>query len=279
MMRTLHPGYDRNVLTPPFGVVFRDHLDQQVIAGGLEVSLIDPRQPGGRAQQLHANPHGVFVAHRVRGLRSAVDGSSVPVSPAATRRFDLRVTDPLGRYVPLRLPVELPGDGLFQPSCLAHSPNDVLPHVPLYSAAARDVPAGHGEVRAELRLASDPAACVAWARLELWLDATLIAEGVADERGSALLICQLPALRDPPLRSSPAVAPGPRSQWNVSLRAFWDAGLAQETVPDLCRLQKLPEVTLLQSLSPSTPLGSLLLVAGSPLIARSAGSSFVFVGA
>jgi hypothetical protein len=65
----------------------------------------------------------------------------------------------------------------------------------------------------------------------------------------------------------------------VSLRVFWDASLAQETVPDLCRLRQLPEVTLLQSLSPSTPLGSLLLVAGSPLIARSAGSPFVFVGA
>jgi len=277
-MRTLRPGYDRNVLTPPFGVVFRDRLDQHVISAGLEVSLSDPQQPGGPTQRLEANGHGVFVAHRVRGLRSADDGIG-PVSPVPMRRFDLHVTDPLGRYIPLRLPAELPSDGLFQPACLALSPSVALPHVPLYSSAARDVPAGYGEVRTDLRLASNPAARAAWARLELWLDATLIAEGVADERGSALLICPLPALRDPPLRSSPAGAQGPLSEWTVSLRAFWDASLAQETVPDLCRLHKVREVTLLQSLSPATPLGSLLLVASSPLIVRSAGSSFVFVGA
>lgn len=278
MMRVLRPGYDRNLLTPPFGVVFRDRLDQHVISEGLEVSLSDPQQPLERAQRLEANGQGVFVAHRVRGLRLA-DDDTAPVSPMPSRRFDLQVTDPLARYVPLRMSAELLSDGLFQPACLALSPNVAMPHVPLYSAAARSVPAGFGELRADLRLASNPQAGAAWARLELWLDATLIAEGVADARGTALLICPLPALRDPPLRSSPPGSQGPRSEWLVTLRAFWEPSLAQASVPDLCQLQQLPEVTLLQRLTPATPLGSMLLVAGAPLIARSANESFVFVGA
>ncbi|GJH13052.1 hypothetical protein CBA19CS11_29460 [Caballeronia novacaledonica] len=278
MIRTLAPGFDQNVLTAPFGVMFCDRLDQRAIAAGLEVSLSDPQRPGSSAQRLTANREGIFVAHAVRGLRRA-DNPATLLSPAATRRFDLQVTDTLGRYVPLRLSAALPSAGLFEPACMIFSPvSAALPHVPLYSAVSRDIPAGMGVVRADLRLASDPDAGAAWARLELWLDDALIAEGVADQRGSALLLCPLPAPRDPPLHSSPAGVPGVRS-WDVRLRAFWSAQLADDPVPDLCELQQFPEVSLLQSVSPATLLGPTVLRAGSPLIIRSAGSSFVFVSA
>lgn len=278
MMRTLRPGFDRNVLTAPFGVVFRDRLDQQVVAAGLDVRLRDPQRPGSGSQRLAANGQGVFVAHRVRGLRQP-DPGAPPVSPAPTRRFELEVTDPLGRYVPLRLAAALPGDGLFEPACMARSPAAALPHVPLYSAAARSLPGGYGVVRADLRLASNPEAGAAWARLELWCEGALLAESVADARGSALLLCPLPRLREPTLRSSPPAIHGPRSDWDVDLRAFWDANSASAAVPDLCELQQLPEVPLLHSVSPATPLGPQLLLAGTPLVVRSAGSSFLFVGA
>ncbi|MDM0001820.1 hypothetical protein QTI24_24645 [Variovorax sp. J22P240] len=278
MMRTLRPGFDRNVLAAPFGVMFRDRLDHRVVSAGLEVRLSDPQRPGGSAQHLTANAHGVFVAHKVRGMRS-LDEAAVPVSPATTRRFDLHVTDPLGRYLPLRLPADLPSDGLFEPACLTQSPGAASPHVPLYSAAARNVSAGYGVVRADLRLASDPDVGAAWARLELWLDSMLIGEGVADQRGCALLLCPLPTLLDPPLRTSPPGLPIARSSWEVSLRAFWDEAVARDVVPDLCELKQMPDVPLLRGVSPATPLGLSLLVAGSPLVVRSDGSSFVFVGA
>ena len=276
MTRMLRPSFDQNVLTPVLGVMFRNCVDARVVSAGLLVSLKDPQQPNLSAQQLTANGYGVFVAHQVRRLRTLGAWS-----PVAIRRYTLKVEDPLGRYLPMTIPADLPGEGLLQPACLSTSPGAAMPHVPLYSAAAHTVPQGHAEVRVDLRLASKPDTAAAWARLELWLDDTdtLLAEGLADERGGALLLCALPALRDPPLRASPPGTQAPLSNWNVRLRAFWNPAIAQAKVPDLCALHSLPEVPLLQDTAPPRPLAAAMLMAGSPLVIRSDGSSFVFVGA
>jgi hypothetical protein len=279
MMRALRPGFDHNVLSALFGVVFRDRLDSRVVAAGLNVSLRDPRRPGSAAQRLAPNGQGVFVAHAVRGLRAHAGGQAASASPSPTRRFELAVSDPLGRYLPLRVPADLPHPDLFEPAYMAGSPGADAPHVPLYSAAARPVSTGCGVLRADLRLASNPAAGAAWARLELWLDTALIAEGMADRRGSALLLFALPALRDAPLRSSPHSMPDAHASWQLTLRCFWDPRLAQAEVPDLYDLQQAAEVPLLQRRSPATTLDHCLLQAGAALIVRSDESSFVFVGA
>jgi hypothetical protein len=276
VIRTLRPGFDRHVLRAPFAVMFRDRLDAAVVADGLRVELRDARRPGP-AQPLTANPHGVFVAHTVRGLRPLTEGAGA--SPPAQRRFRLTVADTHGRFVPLRMDADLPVDGLFQPACLDASPSDAEPHVPLFSAATRPVPAGLVVVRADLRLASDPAAAAAWARLELWLGDHMLAEGVADRRGAALLLCPLPPLRDPPVHGSSPDARAEPARWDVTLRACWVAGHAELAVPDLCALLQLPEVTLLEQTAPARPLGPLVLEAGVPLIVRSAHSSFLFVDA
>jgi hypothetical protein len=178
------------------------------------------------------------------------------------------------------MPVDLPVDGLLNLACLGTSPGAALPFVPLFNATTGTVPAGHAEVRVDLRLAST-ADAAAWARLELWLEDpdTLLAEGLADARGSALLVCALPALRDPPLRASPSGSQAPLKNWTVSLRAFWNQAIARVQVPDLCDLHNLPEVPLLQGTASQHPLAPSLLTAGSPLVIRSDGSSFVFVGA
>jgi hypothetical protein len=278
MMPLLRPGFDRNVLAAPFGVLFRDRIDQRVVAEGLAVSLRDPRQPDSRVRLLAPNRQGVFVAHAVPGLRPGGDGLA-PDSPLQTRLMELTVSDSWGRYVPLRMSAELPYEGLFEPACMADSPGTALPHVPLYSAAARQASTAWGMLRADMRLASDPAEGAAWARLELWLDAGMIGEGVADRRGSVLLLCALPALRDPPLRASPSAGPEARSSWEVTLRAFWTPGLAEADIPDLCELRRAPEVPLLQNVASAMPLGPCVLQAGVPSVVRSTGSSFVFVGA
>ena len=275
MTRMLRPGFDWHVLTPVFAVMFRDRLDAHVVSEGLRVSLSDPALPNQAAQPLAANGYGVFVAHQVRGLHLPAD----PASPPPTRQYILQVEDPLGRYLPLRMLADLPTDGLFEPACLLRSPANAMPHVPLFSTSARMLPAACGEVRVDLGLDAADDTPAAWARLELRLDSdgSLLAEGLADARGSALLPFALPALVDPPLSASP---PGPPlSTWPVRLHAFWNPAVAAEAIPDLCDLQALPEVPLLQTLAPSTPLAPALLVAGLPLVIRSTGSSFVFVGA
>jgi len=278
MMPVLRPGFDRNVHDALFGVVFRDQFDGRVVADGLRVSLGDPHRPAGAAQRLAPNGQGVFVAHALRGLRAG-PGATPPASPAPTRRYDLIVSDALGRYLPLRVPAELPHPDLFEPPCMAGSPGAAAPHVTLYSAAARQAPAGCAVLRADLRLASDPGQGAAWARLELWLDGAPIAEGMADSRGSALLLFAPPALRDAPLHGSPPGAPAPLPSWQLTLRAFWNPGLARATVPDLCELRQALEVPLLQRRAPPAPLEPCVLQAGVPLILRSDESSFVFVGA
>ncbi len=266
--RQLRPGFDRNLVVAPFGVMFRDRLDRQVIADGLTVELSELRRPE-RKQRLDTNRHGVYVAHAVPRMRLPADFDTV--SPPVIRRFNLDVSDTLARFVPLRVSVDLPGHGLFQPECLAASPSEHQPHVPLFSASTRSVPAGVAAVRADLRLDSDHERPAAWARLELWLGPTLLAEGVADERGGALLLSPLPAPRDPPLHGSPADGAFERTSWEVTLRAYWDAAIAREPVPNLCTLRRLPEVPVI----PDT----FVLRSGTPLLARSAGSSFLFVGA
>jgi hypothetical protein len=276
MTRTLRPGFDRNVLAPVLGVMFRDRVDGRTVRDGLVVSLKDPQQPLLPRQPLMVNGYGIFIAHQVSRLRARPESS-----PVATRRFTLEVEDTLGRYLPLTIAADLPTEGLLEPDCLSTSPGSDTPHVPLYSAPARTVAAGQAEVRVDLRVASSPNAPAAWARLELWLadTDTLLAEGLADERGSALLPCALPALRDAPLHTSPPGAQAPPSNWNVRLRAFWSPAIAQAKVPDLCDLHSLPEVPLLQASSPPGPLPPAVLVAGSPLVIRSNGSSAVYVGA
>jgi hypothetical protein len=275
MTQALRPGFDQHVLTPVLGVMFRNRADSPAVSDGLIVTLKDPQQPNLSPQALAANGYGVFVAHQVRGV-----GAAGAASPPATRRYTLAVEDRLGRYLPMTMPVDLPIKGLLELACLATSPGASLPFVPLFNASTGTVPAGHAEVRVDLRLASN-AQGAAWARLELWREDTdtLLAEGLADARGSALLVCALPALREPPLRASPPGSQAPLKNWSVSLRAFWNQAIARARVPDLCDLLHLPEVPLLQGIASHRPLAPALLTAGSPLVIRSDGSSCVFVGA
>lgn len=273
MSRELRHGFDRQVIEAPFGVVFRDCLDRRVIADGLSVELSDVRRPD-RKQRLSANGRGVFVAHTLPRLRPTADDGAA--SPPVSRRFSLSVSDAQARFLPLRLEAELPATGLYHADCLGSSPTVDEPHLPLYSAATRQVPAGLGEVRADLRLGSNPELAAAWARLELWLGNTLLVEGLADEHGAALLLCPLPPpreppLREPPLRASPPASPFERWRWEVRLRVYWDPALALEARPEFCALRQAPEITPAPA--------DFTLQGGRPLIARSPRSPFLFVGA
>lgn len=275
-LRELRPGFDTRELTPVLGVMFRDGFDGRVVSHGLKVRLSDPAQPLLSPRALSANGHGAFACHALRGMRAG--GRQ---GPATTRRYDLKVEDELGRYLPMSVPADLPHAGLFEPAFLPPSPTAATPHVPLFSAPARTVPAGVGEVRVELRLASNPQQPAAWARLELRLaaDGRVLARGLADSRGYALLLCALPAPVELPLDGAPAQVQPPLTDWPVSLQAFWSPAIAAATLPDLSALQSLPPVSLLQDLSatPPTPLAPARLVAGSPLVIRGSGSSFVYI--
>jgi hypothetical protein len=277
MTRTLRPGFDRIVRTAPLGVQFRDVLDRRVVSDGLRVDVWDAQRPD-RPLGLHASPSGVFVAHALPGISGFGGQDVTSPMPTGEDRFRLSVRDPLGRYVEASIALALPGNGLFEPACLHESPPHGLPHVPLYSAATRPLPSALAVVRSDLRLASNHERPASWARLELWLGAVRLAIGVADAHGTVLLLAPLPAPREPTRRASPP-AGFERAVWDVSLRAYWNAAHYAQPVPDVCDVHLQPEVGLLRTRAPATPLGELQLRAGEPLIVRAADSSFLFVAA
>ena len=272
--RQLRDSHDVLELRALFGVLFRDSFDGRIVAEGLDVEL--RRAGSGPWQRLASHPHGAFAVHTLRGLRRPLEGSP------PTRRYELRMHDALARFLPLEVAVDLPTEGLYDPMLDPGSPPPREPAIPLYSAPGRTVVGGAGTVRAALRRASDPARPASWARMELWFGTTRLGEGVADQGGELLLPCRLPPPRDPPLHGSPPTpaAGFERLRWDVNLRAFWDPALAGRERPDLHVLHTQPEVALLRgAVSPSTPLGPQVLRAGLPLVARSDGSPFLFVGA
>jgi hypothetical protein len=276
MTRELKPGFDRLVLPAPFGVLFRDSFDGRVVKGGLRVQLRDVLS--GHTQWLASNGHGVFSAPSVRGWRGTEDEED---SPAFTRSYHLSVVDEEQRFLPLVLQCRLPTRGLLDPEPGSASPAPREPAVPLFSAPTRQLPAGGGVVRAELRRASSggPAA---WARLEVWHEDVLLGEGVADALGRLLVPCRLPPPREPPLLGSPPSGPEgfERSCWDVQLRAWWDAALAEAAAPDLARLRAQPEVPLLRDdASPAAALPPQQLRAGQTLVARGDATPYLWIGA
>lgn len=281
---TLAPGFDTVVRTALLGVNFRDAATLRTVADGLRVELVDTWQPQRRVA-LVANRSGVFVLHRLPGLHGFGDAATPPepVSPAEAPRYRLEVRDTAGRYLPAAVPLMLPHAGLFGLPGTFDSPADTTPYVPLFSAATRSVSPPLAELRAELRRASDPEAPVPWALLELWLGPLRLAQGLADAEGRVLLPFPLPRPREPGLRDSPGTL-DERWSWELTLLAFWSPTVPvsppdDETsaLPELDTLLAQPPAALLQQRSPPLPLAPLRLHAGVPLLARSAGASYLFV--
>ncbi|MDP2006165.1 MAG: hypothetical protein Q8K45_10860 [Rubrivivax sp.] len=284
LVPTLTTGFDTVLRTALLGVVFRDAATLRSVADGLRAEVVDTWQPQRRVA-LAANRSGVFVLHRFPGLPGFGDMASppAPTSPAEPARHRLEVRDTAGRYLPAAMPVTLPHEGLFGLPGSFDSPADTTPCVPLFSAATRSVPPPLAELRAELRRASDPEAPVPWALLELWLGPLRIAQGLADAEGRVLLPFPLPRPREPGLRDSPGTL-DERWSWELTLLAFWSPTSPVSppddeatALPELEALLAQPPIALLQQRSPPLPLAPLRLHAGVPLLARSAGASFLFV--
>lgn len=282
----LQPGFDRVQRHALLGVQFRDAVTGQAVGEGLRVTLRDRWRPQ-RVQALAANRSAIFALHAWPGMPGfQAAPSAETTSPAEPPRFQLQVQDTRGRYLPFSLQPEVPSPGLWSPplqSPDAVNPGlraDLPPHVPLFSAATRTLPPQLASLRAELRRASRPKEPAAWARLQLWLGGSLLAQGQADEAGRALLLFALPRPREAGLGTSPAGQP-PAFEWTVNLRGFWQAGLGAAEAPSYDAFFSQPAVTLLRAPA-ATPaqhqaLPPLLLRAGETLMAQQAPESYVYV--
>ncbi len=287
MLALLQTGHDRVQRHALLGLQFRDAVTGQVVDEGLQVALQDRWRPQ-RVQALAANRSGIFALHAMPGLHGfAAPAPAAPWSPAEPARFELQVRDTRGRYLPACLLPELPSTGLWAPAGAWTSPPEAsppgaipaTPSVPLYSATTRPLPPAMASLRVELRRAGQPARPAPWARLELWLGAARIAEGLADDAGRALLVFALPRPREAALGTSPAGRP-PAFEWTVTLRGFWNPAFAATdapAVPDFDAVFSQPEAGLLRSVVPALPLPPLSLSAGETLMAHQPPESCVYV--
>jgi hypothetical protein len=296
-MNLLRPGFDSVVRRALLGVLCRDAVAGRVVSDGLQLVLLDRQRPALR-QPLLRNGSGVFVLHDLPGWPrfgedfSAVAGAfssddSPPVSPTLTSppgdgRYTLQATDTLGRFLPWRCPVDLPGDGLLPSPLEPLSPGpsgdwgDVdEPALPLFPAPSAPLPAAHATVRTELHSLATPgfaARPMCWAWCELWLGSQRLAAAPADAAGRVLLLAPWPRPREGLRRASPA-QPVETGQWTVTLRAFWHPAQDPDVPPDLSTLALQPEVELLQRASPRLPLPAQTLLSDVALTVRSDGVS------
>ena len=255
MSATLDLLRDDWVLPASAGLLFIDAATGQPLQDGLHCELLLRRNRaslGRAARSLSGVHHWPELDARWR------DALPPPLA-------DVRVTDALGRFLPLAvawpLPASLGGERVGAQR---------LVRLPLMSAPARAAPPGLASVTALLvwHATQQPAA---WARVMLTDAAGRISLGGCDAAGLLALHLALPRPQRPALNPPP---PGVVTA-TVSLRVFFDPDLATATerlaAPDALAFSNQPEVRALARADPTSVLDSLRLEVGHPAVPITAG--------
>jgi hypothetical protein len=269
--------------TALLGVRFWDRVTGRVVADGLEVLETT------RGIRLLPGRSGVFVLHELPGLRATTFGSGDDAfwaSPPGSAEIGFTVVDTTRQFLPFAFSTDVPVRGLFAEDCglEASPPAAVVGGVPLFSAPSRIAPAGIAAVRADL-WDVDADAPAAWAVLEVSAGTGPVYRGVADANGRTVVLLPYP---EPPWHGS-SPPPGSHSlseqTWPLTIGVRYAPSQASpplptpspDAVPDLCAVLTQPAGTLLAADSPSTALGSQLLVFGRELVLRTPGQSVLHV--
>lgn len=203
----------------PFGLGLWDVAAGKLVSEDLEVRVfaLSARGAYGPITAI-ANHSGVFVGQNFPLLRDFEAGagdaefwSSLPPSTP----YLVEVRDPLRRYTPFVMRVDLPRRGLAVPRCVAAlmppppfppSPPTAPAYVPVFGTAARRVPAGMTAVRATL-FDADTGGPAELAVLEVRESGRLIGRGISDARGEVAAVFAYPEPPDAPPASSPVSSP------------------------------------------------------------------------
>ena len=288
---------ERVVRVAPLGIRFFDP------ATGRHVSELVVRarpilRPAADPLPLFANPSGVFALNsgvpsvREFEISRATLGpdadfwSNFP-APAAYR---LTVSDPLERFLPFTLTVDVPTLGLFVWHSGIGSPIEALEgqpvgDPPLFSAPWRATPEGMAVLRADLH---DPIAqrAAAWAIVEVRYAGKLLGRGMASDGGQVVVFFPYPAPLGFLPESPPGGPPSPpgagslwEQTWPVAIRvAYAPASVAPPSgsVVDLgvavAQLSAAP-AAVWADVARTTLLDGATLRFGEDLILRSAPTS------
>ncbi|MDV3456318.1 hypothetical protein RZN05_04930 [Sphingomonas sp. HF-S4] len=268
---------DRISRPAPIGIRFRDVATGGFVGDGLRVTVTSVRNPARRAL-LEANAKAVWYANRFPGFSDAALGG--PDWEALQQPCLVEVDDAYGRFLPLRIVLDLPQRGLVDwpgwgdlppdpllPLANDDSPPAISPEtLPLFSAPGRSLPAPLAEIRCQLE--RDDGGPAAWALLTASHGGTVRAIGQADAQGRAVLFFAYPERPRPSLATSPPAITDFR--WSIELAAYWD-GLDPAEPPEFAALMAQldhPRTLFASTASPPEPLPSQLLSFGRGLVLR-----------
>lgn len=250
---------ERYTIVAPLGLRFCDVATGSFVGEGLKVNAFLKSNTRISSEAL-PNRSGVFVLHRVKGLKNFREFINGTGDEDFWKKFPpqtdyiIRVVDEMRRFQPFLLNVKLPVRGLYKFDAPISSPlSPISPleankqGVPLFSTSARTAPQGSAVVRADLWDAVND--CPAsWAVLEAHLKGELVASGVADDMGRVALMFPYPKLQHAPLSSPPSspLSP-PESQnssllnqvWTLELKAKYEPFQTGEQDSDLTAIPEL----------------------------------------
>jgi hypothetical protein len=228
----------------PLGIRFWDPACDTQVREGL---VVRARQQGSA----HASPRafrtlsGIYAFQGLPGLHDfeypTEDRCSFP-APPGTKRFIIHVVDQQLRFLPVVFGMALPHKGIFPPTNPGSPPGKTLPGLHLFSAPARPTLPTLAVVRAELEDEST-GGVGAHAILEVEVPGPSPKSwyGMADERGSAVVMFPYPTFKGEIGGASPVTSPaapgGVQHTWDVTIRVRYEpAALAYLTnyeIPEL----------------------------------------------
>jgi hypothetical protein len=192
------------------------------------VSAFNEKAPWKKVDAV-LTPSGNHAFPTLPGLEDFIrgNGSAEAWSEAIERSYIVEINDPLQRYLPCRLQVMAPCQGLYQWDMLTtiDSPVSAIHTLPLYPAPTYPaLPTEMAVTRASL---FDPVnkVAAAWAMIEVSVG-TMFAKGFSDGSGNALVVFPLPEPAD-------ATEKNLRNQrWECSISAYYSR-FEPDSVPEL----------------------------------------------
>jgi hypothetical protein len=284
---------ERFEIDTPLGLRFWDPVTGKCVSDGLIVTAYRAHRPDW-IMMATANHSSVFVFHALSALSEPGSKSgresSPPAAPLQVWGLIVTVRDQLGQFQPFKFSITEPTRGLFDWTSmdfsLIDSPVAALEGrpvlaVPLFSTAARHIPAGLAVVRADLRqvLPSDENGLKAsWAVMDVLYKGKTVGRGVADSEGRVAVVLPYPP---PAISSTVSGSPTPtlplwQQSWTIAIEVHFQTSDPEVKFPDLAEVLASPKVTPQDPCGLDGLPGVLSLVYGQDTIVSSLGKSELF---
>jgi hypothetical protein len=202
---------ETTVYRAPLGLQFIDSVTGAPVADGLVVTAWPAGVPWAARVAAQSPVSPIMGFGQLPGLASYENALTQDPytftwpAPGTGQSFEVRVADPLGRYLPELLALTVPQPALVTPS--------------LYSAPDRPVPSGFATVRGEVWSAISPPEPAAWAVVQITADGNSYPT-LADQAGRYVTYLPYPEAL-PPLIGSPGGVLLDQMTWPITVSVLY----------------------------------------------------------